>query len=311
MYNVKLAVAQNIKNRKIAAEAKCDAVLNELRKDNEFRKLESDRDVTSWEIARLRSQNMPLGNQLLLYNSINKQIAERLDALGYTEEDLSPKYSCDLCGDTGELNGKPCKCAVNLTYKLLSEGSGATVTSDSDFANTDYNIYPDSESAEKARKTHAVFNKYISLFPSPNYKYAGLLGATGTGKSYCASVVKNALIKKGFSVYMEGASEINRLFLEYHLADIKDKKDIMSRLLDCDLLIIDDLGSENLFNNVTVNYLLELLNLRKQPLLITSNLMPDQISTRYGDRIYSRLFEKKCSLYVKTEGADLRLCGKS
>ena len=103
---------------------------------------------------------------------------------------------------------------------------------------------------------------------------------------------------------------MNNIFLNYHGSFDKDKSNILSALLDPDLLIIDDLGTEPLFKNVTREYLGVVIterNLHKKRTIITSNLTPNDLLDRYGERIYSRIFSKINSLQIALTGDDLRL----
>ncbi len=133
------------------------------------------------------------------------------------------------------------------------------------------------------------------------------MGDTGTGKTFMASIVNNILAKKGYSTLFLNACDLNDIFLKYHLADIDDKQAIFAPLIFCDLLIIDDLGSENILNNVTTPYLYKLIiNRHKKNTIITTNLDPDKMAERYTKRVSSRLLDKNIAKNVTIQGIDLR-----
>ena len=104
------------------------------------------------------------------------------------------------------------------------------------------------------------------------------------------------------------SAEMNAIFLKYHLAKTSDKMDIWEPLIDCDLLVLDDLGAENSISNVTANYLLNLLNEREdKTTCFTSNLTPEHLREKYGDRVFSRMSHKKRAMMCMLNGKDLRL----
>ena len=87
--------------------------------------------------------------------------------------------------------------------------------------------------------------------------------------------------------------ELNNIFTKIHTSPLEDKPFYYSVILDCDLIIIDDLGTEPIYNKVTKEYLYLLLNeriKRKKPFIITTNLSPQNIIDRYEERIFSRIF---------------------
>ena len=84
---------------------------------------------------------------------------------------------------------------------------------------------------------------------------------------------------------------------------------MLDSLLDPDLLIIDDLGTEPVLRNVTKEYLLAVIQermLKHKATLISTNLSPEQIFDRYGERLFSRITHKGKSLLINIEGNDLR-----
>ncbi len=130
------------------------------------------------------------------------------------------------------------------------------------------------------------------------------------GKTYLLhGVVKESLQKNKFVVYTS-AFNLNKDFLSYHCAKLEDKDEILSNYLNCDILCIDDLGTENILKNVTNEYLFLILNerlIKNKATVITTNLTLTQILEVYDERIYSRLKDKKSSIVVNITGEDIRL----
>ena len=103
---------------------------------------------------------------------------------------------------------------------------------------------------------------------------------------------------------------MNQLFLEYHTAKIENKNYIMANFLDPEVLIIDDLGTEPILKNVTTEYLYLIISERlaqNRKTIISSNLGPNDILSRYGERIFSRVFNKRECKAFNIVGDDLRI----
>ena len=106
------------------------------------------------------------------------------------------------------------------------------------------------------------------------------------------------------------AFTMSQNLLKYHTTFDTSKESILSPYLECDVLIIDDLGSEPIFKNVSEEYLYLILNQRlfeQKPVIISTNLTLSEIQDRYGERIFSRLVSKNVSKLFKIENSDLRL----
>lgn len=150
---------------------------------------------------------------------------------------------------------------------------------------------------------------YCDHFPNSSENIL-ILGDVGTGKSHLVGCIANELQNKGFNIVLLSACELNTIFLKYHTAPVEDKSFYISLLTGCDLLIIDDLGTEPIYKNVTEEYFLMILNerlLNKMPYIVTTNLTQAQLFERYGERILSRLNDKRSGKTTKIEGVDLRL----
>ena len=134
--------------------------------------------------------------------------------------------------------------------------------------------------------------------------------ATGVGKTYLASCLANEMLKKEYSVCFVSAFALNESLQKYHTTFDGSKSLWLDPFIDADILIIDDLGTEPMIKNVTENYLYLILSERERfsrPVIITTNLKPADINSRYDERIYSRLCNKKNAQLFRIEGDDLRI----
>ena len=136
-----------------------------------------------------------------------------------------------------------------------------------------------------------------------------MCGASGTGKTYLTKCIAKERIERGYTTLFASAFDLNNMFLQEHLAQ-SNQKEHLQDLVDLDVLIIDDLGTEPMRKNVTKEYLLLLLNERLskgKSTIITSNLNPEQVLFRYEERIFSRIFNKRTSLILEFKGKNSRL----
>ncbi len=223
--------------------------------------------------------------------------------LGISDEMLSPRYFCKACDDTGNLpDGRKCKCFEKLSAEITLDELGIGKKE-----------FPSFEESCKLTengldKIYAKFRDFCNHFPSTS-KNVIISGSVGTGKSHLSECVAGELTKKGFNVVFLSATQLNTIFLTYHTAPVYDKSFYLSLLSGCDLLVIDDLGTEPIYKNVTLEYLLTVLSERSaknMPYIITTNLTQEQLLDRYGDRILSRLNDKKHGIRIEIGGKDLR-----
>jgi DNA replication protein DnaC len=295
-----------VNNRRNLAELKALQNLEKLREDKIFSQMEIELRQLSFEIAKREALNADLGDLKERFTDCEIQFKKKIQELGYTPKDIKPRYFCKRCGDKGFIDGKRCVCLENLILNSIKSNCGKLETDIDDFNKIDFDIFGDAYK-KGYKNTYKQLHKYAEKFPDV-IPYLLLMGSTGTGKSFMCSVVSNVMMKKGYTVLFLNSCELNELFLKYHLADIALKGDIIYPVYQCDLLVIDDLGMENIYKNVTVPYLYSLIiNRRQKHTIITTNLSHSQIAERYDFRISSRLMDKNLTINVPVLGEDLRL----
>lgn len=217
------------------------------------------------------------------------------------------EYNCSCCNDTGYVyeNGKSKRC--NCFYKMVIEEAlkDEGLSKFPTFKDFNENIFAD-EIKNEIINIRNYAERYADKFPNVKKTNIVFCGDTGTGKTFLLSCIYTELKKKGLSVVYITAGKLFEILRKYAFNEIND----ISVLTNSDMLIIDDLGTEPLFNNITVEYMFLLFNERKinnKPMCISSNLNPDEIKNRYTERIASRLFDKETTNVIKIPGNDLRL----
>lgn len=295
---------ERLRLRKLQAEDEAFDAIAKARENKAFLDLEQQRAHLGFQIAKLKYQNFDYGS----LNSELKEVCEKLrevqKEMGITDESLRPAYRCPKCEDTGYVNGKQCDCLKTEIFRILQENCAWKKTEEYRL-----NTLPDAlpEARKESYKKFASFlESYRDNFPN----VAHVLFVTGkpaSGKTYALTVLANALMYAGYSALIYSSYKLNQFFLDYHLAPLERKREILRPLLDVDFLMIDDIGAENILNNVTLPYLQMLLDLREGPIAFTSNLDAGQLLSRYGERITGRLLEKENSKAALLSGYDFRL----
>ncbi len=222
--------------------------------------------------------------------------------IGLSKETIEPHPHCKLCGDTGYADGKYCSCVVKAVIQSDSANLALPIA--------DFDKMKSSAPAA-IKNVYKIAEEYIAAYPDGSKPFLMLFGAAGTGKTVLASAILGALMKKGASAVAVTAFDFVRRALEYHTQfSIPDYIDRFTPTIDCDLLVIDDLGRESMLKNVTSEYLYAVINerwLKKKYTIVTSNLEPKTVFTRYGDAIASRLFDKNISNNIIINGKNARL----
>lgn len=236
-----------------------------------------------------------------------------LISMGISENDFKPNYECKKCKDTGKIGDKDCTCFTKRIIEELVSSSGLEMSELSDFKDFNSAIARSKEHRETLEKLKNVLIKFVDKFGGTKILNIVLIGKTGVGKTFALECTANEIMKHGYSCCFFSAFGVNNELMKYHTCFDANKQSYLDVLLDPDLLVIDDLGSEPVFKNVTKEYLYLVLSermLKHKSTLISTNLNQQEIIDRYGERVFSRIFNKSKSLVIKIDGTDLRLSKK-
>ena len=296
----KLTLLNNAKRtlqaRKYANEEKCDATLATLRKDCAWVEIESN--LRQAEIDYAMSDGEQKSTAQIQMTAWTAKRNAYLKAHGLTEDDLKPHYSCAKCNDGGYINGNICSCLQEEIRKLI--------ISESNITNRDYTF----DASTETQKHNSVVYKMAKEICLSGDSNILLVGNTGSGKTYLLTACANLCANNGKSVLMLTAYTLNGMLLDAHLCDLATHQAIMDSLIDVDVLIIDDLGTENIYKNVTAEYFFSLINeriARKKQTFISSNLTLADIRERYDERLFSRLVDQKITFLAELVGVDKRI----
>ncbi len=233
-----------------------------------------------------------------------------LDA-GLPADYLEPVFSCPDCRDTGYIDREKCHCLRQAEISLLYEQSGLQeMLANNNFSLLSYE-YHSGEDLSHFEKAVENCKNFIKNFDS-DYHNLFFYGTVGTGKSFLSGCVAKELMDQGHSVIYFGATGLFDLLssTSFDTKNREERQNTYADLYQCDLLIIDDLGTE-LTNQFTASQLFSLLNERnigRKATIISTNLSLRELQDRYSDRIFSRItsnFE-----VCKLTGADIRMYQK-
>lgn len=242
---------------------------------------------------------------------LKKQKEQLLTEAGLSADYLEPIFSCPDCRDTGYIDREKCHCLRQAEIYLLYEQSGLQeILANNNFSLLSYE-YHSGEDLLHFEKAVENCKNFIKNFDS-DYHNLFFYGTVGTGKSFLSGCVAKELMDRGHSVIYFGATGLFDLLssTSFDTKNREERQNTYSDLYQCDLLIIDDLGTE-LTNQFTASQLFSLLNERnigRKATIISTNLSLRELQDRYSDRIFSRItsnFE-----VCKLTGADIRMYQK-
>ncbi len=223
---------------------------------------------------------------------LNETKDKLLKELKFSKE---PDYTCKMCNDSGYVNGNMCRCvkelAAEMSYsKLISEMPLQTST----FDNFDLSLYPETKNEQgisPRNQMTAVLRsckQFVESFPSGGNLL--LTGKSGLGKTHLSLAVVNSILAKDYNViYGSAQNLINEVSRETF--DRSGSTERIDSLTSCDLLVLDDLGTE-FSTPLSVSVVYNIINtrlLKGLSTIISTNLTPAEISQCYNERITSRL----------------------
>lgn len=267
-----------------------------------------ERELSSYSVKAARAvfAGGDVKSQLKLLADKSSELRAELEALlegaGYDKTALEPHYTCPVCSDRGSLEKGNKTVTCNCFKELLrdcacQEVNSLSPLSLSTFDSFKLSYYPDADNAEGVnprRRMTQILNyckSYAQYFKEDS---RGLLmrGATGLGKTHLSLSIANELLNKGFSVAYVSAPDILFQLERAHFSyEYEKEQDLLSTLSECDLLIIDDLGTE-FATNYTTTLIYNIFNnriLRSKPVIINTNLTIKELENAYTQRFVSRV----------------------
>ncbi len=304
-YNLVFEKQKNVLSYKKAAHAQ--AIENLTAQNAEFAAVNARLSALGARLAitALSGDSSALADMQSEMSSLAKARAEILNAEGIGEI----VYDCNTCCDTGYVNGKICDCVHTAAKQLLiSDLSSSLPLESCRFENFDLNYYQNKEDGTgnpRKRMTQILklCREYVLSFDPRTSTSLLFMGDTGLGKTHLTLAVVYELLNRGFNV-IYGASY--NLFSEMESEHFdRHTNTSYNAAIDCDLLVIDDLGGE--FVSPYIQSLLyNIINTRDlsaKPTIINTNLSMSDIASRYTPRVASRLIKYTAKKFI---GNDIR-----
>lgn len=249
------------------------------------------------------------------------RLGDLLEAAGFPRDALELQYDCPECRDTGYV-GQPvkrfCKCFERRMMGLAYENANMAGLEQQCFENSNLTVFPDepTELGINQRRMMAYAfqygEEYAQNFPDNSKRNLLLFGPSGLGKTYLLNCIARRVLDRGFSVLKVTAYRMLEGMRKAHMGE--DDQGELRMMMECELLLIDDLGTEPLLRNVSLEYLFTLFNERmvnRRHTVVATNLTPNDILTRYNERIYSRMVDQESTRIFQFAGRDVRMRGGS
>lgn len=227
---------------------------------------------------------------------LREKKAQLLVQYGFPADYTDIHYTCEACSDTGYVGIDMCSCMRRELIRAGIESAGLTaLIQTQSFESFRLDYYQDKDRARMESNVR-LLRQFATSFSADTSDSWLFFGATGLGKTHLSTAVAGIVISRGFDVIFDSVQEILAVYEEERFGrgeGIQHQKGrTVEALMDCDLLIMDDLGAE-MTNQFTVSSLYNMINTRinrGKSTIINTNLNQGDIRTRYTDRIASRLF---------------------
>lgn len=300
-----------IEKRRLDAIATAEARNADLSfESEEIRKIDSELSGTGLLLFKAACS----GEDITPIRERNKELMKERRALlvklGYPEDYTDVHYTCEICSDTGFTGTKMCKCLKELliTMNIHSSGMGNLIDKQS-FDNFNLDIYKSNPDAlAKMERNLKIAKAFAEKFASHHGNLL-LVGTTGTGKTHVSTAVAKTVISQGFDVLYDSAQNIlNDFEKDKFRSGYNQSESASEKYLECDLLIIDDLGAE-FVTPFSVSALYNLINTRQNKglsTIISTNLPAGELAAKYEGRIYSRIIGADYTV-LHFEGDDRRI----
>ena len=215
----------------------------------------------------------------------------------FEEGYLDDSSICDKCGGSGYIGSNMCECLAELCRQEQKKEVSILSGSRDSFSHFDLTLYPDKVDPKYGISPRTIMEKNLkdcrayAMFFSLKSDNLLFSGNTGLGKTFLSACIARAVADRGYSVAYETAGHLFGKLEQAKFSPTEETRREAAKFLDCDLLILDDLGTEmsGQFTNVALYSLINDRLLAEKPTIISTNLTTEDISRRYTPQIASRL----------------------
>lgn len=308
LYDIKIEAVDELNRKK-------DILYNRF---PEAAEIEKQLSATAIKAARAVISGANSKDELLKLRQTTKNLRERLTqilkSVNLPENYLELNYRCKKCSDEGYIDGIMCDCMKKMMKKeVYNELNKMSPLELSSFENFSLDFYsdtpqPNSELTPKKRmaKILEFCKKYASQFKK-NSPSLLMTGSTGLGKTHLSLAIAKEVIEKGFGVIYGSAQNIISKMEKEKFRGYQNSSDETERhYIDCDLLIIDDLGTEYLtsFSSAAIYNIVNSRIMMNKPTIISTNLSMKELEKNYSQRMVSRIIGN--NIRLEFLGYDIR-----
>lgn len=282
-----------------------------------------DREITANGIAyakmaltnsQISAAELEAKNQLLIQKK-----EQLLVANGFAKDYLAPIYTCPDCRDTGFIEGEKCHCFKQAIIDFLYEQANlGHILKQENFDQFRFDYYADGPvdpylgmtPLENIQQVVTKCQKFIADFET-SYDNILVYGNTGVGKTFLINCIAKEILDMSYTVvYLTSFQFFDIMEKHTFSRSLEEKTEAahqFEHIFDCDLLIIDDLGTETV-NSFLASQLYQCINerhLHEKSTIISTNLSFDDIKNRYSERVFSRIVSNYKAF--KIIGTDIRI----
>ena len=278
----------------------------------ELEKINTNLNTLAISISKsVLSNNLEKKNELQMqFNNLQSKKKLLYKQLNITDNFFLPQYECPLCNDTGYIsdsNNKSilCNCIKQKLFNIKYNSSNIGDLDKENFSSFNISLYSDEINKDKYKANISpqknmenvlnIAKRFINNFDNPNEKNLLFIGNTGLGKTFLSNCIAYELLKKGKTVLYQSSINMLDAVIDYKFGKSDNNENIYNNILNVDLLIIDDLGTENI-NSIKFAELFNIINSRLlnqnnhiTKTIISSNLNIENLFKNYDERIVSRL----------------------
>lgn len=262
-------------------------------------------DIARWVLKHPEDHEKGAREIRATLEALRRERSALLAAQGLSDSFLELTYQCPHCRDTGYTpDNHPCRC---LRQRLIERAYQASnlelLLKDQHFGTFDLSLfsdvpYPgkDISPRENIRHISTVARRFIDQFESRTEPNLVFHGDTGLGKTFLCSCIARALLDKGYTVLYQTSFRIAEAMENYKFGrrENPEAEQAYRMIYDCDLLIVDDLGTElaNAFTNVELFNILNTRLMNQKKMIFSTNLSMTEMARTYGERVFSRLISQ-------------------
>jgi DNA replication protein DnaC len=283
----------------------------------EYKRMKDQISTISVQAARhmLESDSFDLAESKAQIRMLGEQAKALLTAAGYPTDYLEPVYECADCKDTGYIGDEKCHCFKKAVVNMLYTQSNLQHILQLENFDTFSFAYYSQNHVDRKTGTTSIANitkayhaarEFVDTFDT-EFRNLFFYGDTGVGKTFLSNCIAKELIDRSYSVIYLSSFDLFDILAKSQFDKDPQAEQMNHHIFDCDLLIIDDLGTE-LANSFTVSQLFLCLNerlLHKKSTIISTNLSLESLVEVYSERTFSRITSNYTLL--KLTGDDIRI----